>query len=152
MSQRYDDLRRVENEVAALIRRVKRVIGERAHAVHPDLQPAGLLMLDRIAGAGPVRATELAAEFALDKGAVSRHVQQLVDLGLLAREPDPDDRRAALLVATPEADRRLERMRQLRSERFDYRLADWPDAEVAAFADRLARYNAALDDRLAGVL
>jgi hypothetical protein len=42
---RAEELGRLEQEVGVLIRRVKRVIGERARAVHPDLQPASYLML-----------------------------------------------------------------------------------------------------------
>ena len=36
----------------------------------------------------------------MDKGAVSRQVQHLVDLGLVDRQPDPDDGRATLLAAS----------------------------------------------------
>ena len=36
-----------------LIRRVRRVIGERARAVHPDLQPASYLILDDVAQGEP---------------------------------------------------------------------------------------------------
>ena len=44
MTSRADSLR-ASSEVGVLIRRIRRVIGERARAVHPDLQPASYLML-----------------------------------------------------------------------------------------------------------
>lgn len=144
-TQRRADLRRMEAEVGALIRRVKRVMGVRAQLVHPDLQPASFVMLSRVVECGPIRATDLATEMAMDKGAVSRHVQQLVDLGLLERRDDPDDRRATLLVATADARERLTRMQQQRSDHFDDRLADWSDEEIAQLADLLGRYNVALE-------
>ena len=54
---RADELGRLEQEVGVLIRRVKRVIGERARAVHPDLQPASYLMLTYLSTSGPQRST-----------------------------------------------------------------------------------------------
>ena len=44
----------------------------------------------------------------MDKGGVSRQVQPLVDLGLVERRPDAEDRRAILLDATTEGRERLE--------------------------------------------
>jgi DNA-binding MarR family transcriptional regulator len=104
---RAEQLGRLEQEIGVLIRRVKRVIGERARAVHPDLQPASYLMLSYLAADGPQRSSALAERFGVDKGAISRQVQHLVDLGLLDRTPDPDDGRAALVSANPDAVRRL---------------------------------------------
>ena len=80
-----------------LIRRVRRVIGERARAVHPDLQPPAYLMLGYVLDEGPIRASELCTVFDIDKGGISRQVQHLVDLGLVDRTPDPDDGRATLI-------------------------------------------------------
>jgi hypothetical protein len=56
---RSEELGRLEQEVGVLIRRVKRVIGERARAVHPELQPASYLMLTYLADQGPRRSSEL---------------------------------------------------------------------------------------------
>src|SRR5215471_9873929 len=104
---RADELGRLEQELGVLIRRVKRVIGERARAVHPDLQPASYLMLTYLASAGPQRSSVMSERFGVDKGAISRQVQHLQDLGLLVREPDPDDGRAMLISASPDAVRRM---------------------------------------------
>lgn len=144
MSSRDTDLRRIEAELGVLIRRVKRVIGQRAALVHPDLQPMTFLLLSHLASAGPSRAAELSEMFTMDKGGVSRQVQALVDLGLVERQPDPEDRRAVLLAASDEGRRRLAEMMQASSERFDARLGDWNDDELGAFADHIARYNLAL--------
>ncbi len=146
MSNRNDDLRRIESEVGTLIRRVKRVMGERAREVHPDLHPMTLFVLTHLADQGPMRGADLSDAFDMDKGGVSRQVQTLVDLGLVERRPDAEDRRAILLDATDEGRRRLEAMSRSRSDRFDQRLAGWSDAELAAFAGQLASYNSALSD------
>ncbi len=144
-TQRAAALRGVEHEVGVLVRRVRRVIGVRARAVHDELQPASYLLLTHLSRTGPSRSSTVVEELGIDKGAVSRQIQHLVDLRLLGREPDPDDRRATLLSLTEDARTRLEAVAAERHERFDRRLGDWSDAELHAFADQLARYNAALD-------
>jgi DNA-binding MarR family transcriptional regulator len=128
-----------------LIRRVRRVIGERARAVHPELAAATYLLLAHVAETGPLRASALVDDMGLDKGAVSRQVTHLVELGLLERSQDPDDGRATLLAASDDARERLATVGRQRSERFGQRLSDWSEADLADFADRLAHYNAALD-------
>lgn len=146
MSTRNDDLRRIESEVRTLIRRVRRVMGERAREVHPDLHPMTYVILTHLAAAGPLRGSDLSESFDMDKGGVSRQVQALVDLGLVERQPDPEDRRATLLDATDEGRARLAAMSRSRSAHFDQRLGDWSDAELASFAAQLAAYNSALSD------
>jgi DNA-binding MarR family transcriptional regulator len=88
----------------------------------------------------------LAELFALDKGSVSRVVHQLLELGLIARSPDPADGRASLLSVTDEAVRRLAEVRDHRREHFDDRLLDWEPAEIEELAARLGRFNHALSD------
>ncbi|WP_165355120.1 MarR family winged helix-turn-helix transcriptional regulator [Nocardioides oleivorans] len=143
---RYDDLRAIEAEVGTLIRRVKRVIGERAREVHPDLHPMTFFILTHLAKEGPMRGADLSDAFGMDKGGVSRQVQALVDLGLVERMPDPEDRRAILLDASDEGRSRLEAMSRRRSDRFDERLGAWSDEDLATFSAQLTAYNTALSD------
>ena len=143
---RYDDLRSIETEVGTLIRRVKRVMGERAREIHPDLHPITYFILTHLAMHGPLRGADLSDAFGMDKGGVSRQVQTLVDLGLVERQPNPEDRRAILLDATDEGRERLRTVARNRSDRFDERLAHWSDAELSTFARQLASYNRALSD------
>jgi DNA-binding MarR family transcriptional regulator len=142
---RADELGRLEQEVGVLIRRVKRVIGERARAVHPDLQPASYLMLTYLAGEGPQRSSVMSERFGVDKGAISRQVQHLMDLGLLDREADPDDGRAMLISASPDAVHRLEAINRDRRRWLDEQLAGWSEDDLREFVTGLARYNSALD-------
>lgn len=142
--ERDESLRMLEQEVGVLIRRVRRVIGERARAVHPDLQPASYLMLRHLAHHGPVRASAMAEVFGIDKGAISRQVQHLIDLELVDRSPDPADGRATLLSASEHGVRRLDEVATMRRAYLDERLGDWTDEELADFAAALARYNATL--------
>lgn len=142
---RADELGRLEQEVGVLIRRVKRVIGERARAVHEDLQPASYLMLSFLVSSGPQRSSVLSDRFGVDKGAISRQVQHLVDLGLLDREPDPDDGRATLVSASADAVRRMQAIARDRRTWLDERLGDWSQDDLRVFVTGLSRYNAALD-------
>lgn len=121
------------------------MIGERARAVHEDLQPASYLMLMYLAAEGPQRSSVLSERFGVDKGAISRQVQHLVDLGLLDRTPDPDDGRATLVSASPDAVLRMEAVNRDRRTWLDERLGEWSEADLRDFVAGLARYNVALD-------
>jgi DNA-binding MarR family transcriptional regulator len=145
MNNRADSLRHLEREVGVLIRRVKRVIGERARAVHEELQPASYLMLSWLVDEGPVRAASMVEKFNIDKGAVSRQLQHLDDLGLVERTPDPADGRATLVAASDEARRRLADITEHRRKWLDEQLGDWTADELAHFADLLERYNNSLN-------
>ena len=142
---RGESLRRLEAEVGVLIRRIRRVIHERARAMHEDLQPSAYLLLAWLADEGPVRASAVAESFGIDKGAISRQIQHLVDLGLVTREPDPDDGRATLVTASDDAARRMADVAAHRRKWMDEQLGDWSADELAAFVDTLARYNDALN-------
>lgn len=145
MSERADGLRRLEQEVGVLARRIRRVIGERSRAVHSELQPASYLMLNWLVDVGPVRASSMVERFGIDKGAISRQIQHLVDLGLVEREPDPDDGRAMLVGASTDAVRRIADIVEHRRKMLDEHLADWSGQELADFAETLQRYNKALE-------
>ena len=142
---RAEELGRLERELGVLIRRVRRVIGERARAVHPDLQPASYLMLTFLVAEGPQRSSVVSERFNVDKGAISRQVQHLCDLGLLVREPDPADGRAMLISASPDAVHRLEAVDRDRRRWLDEQPAEWTEADLRDFVGGLSRYNTALD-------
>ena len=144
VASREEALTALETEVGVLIRRSRRVIGERARAVHEELLPASYLMLSYVREHGPLRASAMCAVFDIDKGAISRQVQHLIDLGLIDRAPDPEDGRATLLTVSADGVARLDRVAAERREQLDERLADWPADELQAFASSMRRYNDAL--------
>jgi DNA-binding MarR family transcriptional regulator len=142
---RGESLRRLEAEVGVLIRRIRRVIHERARAVHEDMQPTSYLLLAWLIDEGPLRASAIAENFGIDKGAISRQLQHLEDLGLVTRTPDPDDGRATLVAASDDAVRRMADVAAHRRKWLDEQLGDWSSAELNGFVDTLGRYNEALN-------
>ena len=128
---RADELGHLEQEVGVLIRRIRRVIGERARAVHPDLQPASYLMLSYLSSSGPQRSSVLSDRFGVDKGAISRQVQNLVDLVLVSASADAVHRMVAIA--------------RERRTWLDERLGEWSEDDLRDFVGALSRYNAALD-------
>lgn len=141
---RTDSLLQLEQEVGVLVRRVKRVIGVRARMVHEDMQPSSYLMLAYLAEHGATRSSAMAEIFAIDKGAISRQVRDLVDLGLVDRSQDPEDGRAWLLSANADAVRRLADVTEHRRTWLDEQLGDWSETELSDFVEELGRYNQAL--------
>lgn len=147
MSDRIRTLHALEQEMGILMRRVRRALSERAALVHPSLQPSSYVMLAHLIEAGPRRSADIAEAFDLDKGAVSRQVQHLVELGLVERAPDPADGRATILTATTEAKARVDEVSRLRIEQLDARLAQWSAEDLDELVSRFSRYNATLDER-----
>lgn len=147
MTDRIRTLHALEQEVGILMRRVRRALSERAALVHPSLQPSSYVMLAHLIDAGPRRSADIAEKFDLDKGAVSRQVQQLVELGLVERAPDPADGRATILTATAEAKAKVDEVSRRRIEQLDARLAEWSSEDLEELVTRFSRYNQTLDRR-----
>ncbi|MER7989767.1 MarR family transcriptional regulator [Streptomyces noursei] len=132
----------LERELAVFLRRARASSGELAREVHPDLEPAAYGLLVRLADAGAQRATDLAAFFGVGKATISRQLNALEKLGLVARAPDPHDGRAVLVRITDEGRNRFNRVRTARRARYARNLASWDRAEVAELARLLHRLNA----------
>jgi DNA-binding MarR family transcriptional regulator len=135
----------VERELAVLVRRARVWNRDVAAAVHPDLQPAAYALLSRVDELGSMRASDLSGYFGLDKSGVSRQVALLERIGLIAREPDPDDGRAQRLVVTRVGQARLSEAKAARRRLVRQQLGQWPEADVATLAELLGRYNRGMD-------
>ena len=140
-----ETLRALEHEMSVLVRRIRRVIADRARMLHPELSPVSYSMLMALNDSGPRRASDLVEIFSIDKGAVSRQVQSLLELGLIERTPDAEDRRAMILAISEEGHRRLASIAATRRHEVRERLDDWSDADLTEFVRSMARYNSALE-------
>lgn len=141
-------LRRVEHEIATLMRRARRAVAERARSVHPALQAVGYIVLVQVDDDGPVRGSALCETLHLDKGAVSRTLHHLIELGLVDRTPDPDDGRATLVSVSEEGRRRLRAVDADRRETLARRFAGWCARDLQDVAVVLHRYNGTFEPDL----
>ena len=87
----------------------RRISKDLTDAGLPDLGWYDLLWALRRNG-GRLRVNQLAREVVLSPTAMSRFVDRAVAAGVVAREPDPDDRRAQQVVLTAEGEALLRRM------------------------------------------
>lgn len=132
---------RVEHELGRLFARIRVSWREAAASVHPDLQPLGYQVLTSIASGKATSAGAIIERLQTDKSAVSRHVRQLEQLGLVESVPDPDDRRARVLVATPLAQERVALARSRYEARLADRLRPWSPADLDHFSALLAAFG-----------
>jgi DNA-binding MarR family transcriptional regulator len=111
-------------------RRLRR--GTRAVVGGEPLRGAQIELLRVVEIQPGVGVGEAAATLHLAPNTVSTLVGELVALGLLARRPDPDDRRAARLELTEAAHERLRRYRDERDRLLAAALAELDADDLAA--------------------
>ncbi|MFD1814031.1 MarR family winged helix-turn-helix transcriptional regulator [Rhodococcus gannanensis] len=96
------------------------------------LPPALTGVLFVLAHSAPCRQNELAVSLCVSQSALSRQIADLVDAGLVARRPDPDDGRASLVELTDAGRRILADSKARRADNLRERLADWSQDEAEA--------------------
>jgi DNA-binding MarR family transcriptional regulator len=136
-----DDLRLVETQLSALLRRTRAFVAASATTVHPELGGTGYALLARLVTAGPTRASELVTQFDTDKATISRQTAHLQSLGLVSREPDPTDGRAQIITPTEEGRRRVMAARRRNQQRLRRGLGEWDAAEVRQLGLLLEKFN-----------
>lgn len=98
---------RLGDVVGRLVRMLRRV------QVAP-LGSSAMSALATVVGHGPVRLGELAEIEGVTPATLSRVVNVLEGQGFVERRTDPDDRRAAFLIATPAGTASVEQLRSVR--------------------------------------
>ena len=101
-----------------------------------------------IAGAGPVRVSDIATNLHSDVSTVSRQVSALASHGLVAKEADPSDGRAQVASLTGEGRSVLHLIQSTRAQWFQGLLADWDGNAAATFIGQLRSLGDALDAHL----
>ncbi len=145
---------RTANELADhLIGLIKLMHTVRQHVprIHPAVDPIAyplLFNLDR----EPRRVSGLADCVHSDVSTVSRQVSTLVTHGLIAKVPDPEDRRAQVLTLTEAGSDLLREVHAQRGLWFQSLLADWDENDVEQFTGYLARLSRAVEDARAAYL
>ena len=108
--------------------------------VRVDRAGASLLAKLRHAGGAPLRVTTLAERLGVDTPTVTRKVQQLERDGLVAREGDPDDRRAFRIRLTDDGRATLELLTAAKRRWLDELLDGWSPSDRATFAALLSAF------------
>jgi DNA-binding MarR family transcriptional regulator len=108
-------------------------------------------LLFQLVGGGPRRSSVLAEAACVDPSTVSRQVAQLVKASLVARQSDPEDGRASLLVATERGQAVYAEKQVHRNRMFAHLLAGWTEDDVVALTDLLTRLNDTVQEQRASL-
>jgi DNA-binding MarR family transcriptional regulator len=140
-----DPVTAVEAAMVAVRRQqTRRALARAAGASTADTAAQGVL--DAVeAAAGPIGVTGVAEALGVDQPRASKVVAATVAAGLVRREADQADGRRSRLVLTEAGRARLAEVHRFRRARFATAMADWTDAERAAFAALLTRFVAGLE-------
>ncbi|MFD7452641.1 MarR family winged helix-turn-helix transcriptional regulator [Kitasatospora sp. NPDC059827] len=127
------------DEFSALLTGIQRMLRRRLRQGldQPRLRGAQVELLHLVMDTPGLRVSAAAEELCLAGNSVSTLVNQLVAQGMLRREVDPADRRAALLYATEAAHQRIEAWRERRRALTGELVAGLPGPERAALAAAL---------------
>jgi DNA-binding MarR family transcriptional regulator len=109
-------------------------------------------VLFHLVSTGPIRPGALAEAMCADPSTVSRQVTALIEHGLVERQADPDDRRAARLVATQLGQAALGRKQATRDALFARVLAEWSAEDVHRLTALLGRFTSDLERSRSGLL
>ncbi|PTR26714.1 MarR family transcriptional regulator [Rhodococcus sp. OK519] len=118
-----------------------------ASAADDPIAPALVAVLVALSARGPCRQNELASVLYLSQSAISRQMTELVDAGLVERQPDPDDRRAFRVQVSAKGDEVLHTTKELRSARLRDLLGGWSQDEAAAALSAIERLTDSLTGR-----
>ncbi|WP_214401117.1 MarR family winged helix-turn-helix transcriptional regulator [Pseudonocardia lacus] len=142
MVEHGDTGRRVQEAVVRVVRWANRpdvraaLLGEAGR----ELSVNDVHLLRAVVANGPVRVSDLADWQGVDKSTISTQVRRLEERELVARRPDPVDRRAVLLSATARGRRLRRRMDDAAAALIDEHLSGWPADDRAAFAELFGRF------------
>ncbi|MEU8899623.1 MarR family transcriptional regulator [Nocardia sp. NPDC048505] len=119
-------------------------LSERRGAAH-RLERSAYTLLSRLSAEGPMTIAQLSEALNLNQSTLNRQTTTMLKAEVLERIPDPDGGIARKFRITDQGRRALERDRAESVGALGTILADWPEADVAAFAANLRRFNAAVE-------
>lgn len=114
----------------AIVRTARRLRQEAAGAVG-ELTPTAAAALATVERHGPLTPSELAGIERVQRPTATRTLRILAEAGLVARAPDPEDGRSALLSITAAGRERLRRLRGRKNAYLARRMRDLPAEDVA---------------------
>ena len=144
MSPKEETLGFLLADVARLMRRTFQ-----RHLSCSTLTLAQARTLVRVSRNQAIRQVDLADFLQIQPNTLARLIDQLAELGLVERRPDPDDRRAYQIYLTAKADAQLAVIREAGAETRAHALRGLKAAEAAALVSALQqmRANLAVSER-----
>ncbi|MEV6673929.1 MarR family transcriptional regulator [Streptomyces sp. NPDC051162] len=138
---RAAEVTRLRLVIARLYRQMAQASGSQ------DLTFSQLSALARTEEHGPLRLGALAAREAVAAPSMTRTLAALTRRGLVAKEPDPKDRRSHLVAVTPEGRALLATLRRERSEMLAERIARLTDEQRETLRSAVGVLELLLDRR-----
>jgi DNA-binding MarR family transcriptional regulator len=132
----------IERQTAVLTRHFEML--HRRTDVHEDLDRAEYLMLRTLDECGSMDINGLATALGLDPSTAGRQVAALQGAGLVERSTAPSDRRRSIITPTAEGLRRMEAVRERRTQNMAELLADWNEEDLRTLGMMFERYNRAV--------
>ncbi len=128
----------------------RRVIGRRAIAkLSPELELSHLDVLDVVHRTeGDATVGSIAEGMRLDPSRGSRLVSDMVGRGLLRRDVSQEDGRRSVIAVTPLGLDVLDDVRSAKIAIIRDVVSDWPDEDIAAFAQLFDRFIGRFETRL----
>ena len=138
--------------VVGRISRLARELEARLEPVFREhgLEPGWYDVLATLRRAGPpyrVRPTDFTSALMLTSSGTTKRLDRLEQAGLVAREPDPDDRRGTLIALTAAGRRLVDAVTEAHLANEERLLAGLPPAELRRLADLLRALQLGLPPR-----
>ncbi|WP_272027675.1 MarR family winged helix-turn-helix transcriptional regulator [Kocuria rosea] len=105
-----------------------------------ELSPTDAALLEHLIRTGPMRLSDLAGQWGVNKSTMTPQVRRLEDKGLIDRQPDPGDRRATVVGISAEGIELQRRIGAAGAAAFDEILSTWPQQDREALGSLLLRF------------
>lgn len=109
-----------------------------------DLSPTDTALLEYLTKNGPLRLSDLAAQWGVTKSTMTPQVRRLEAKDLIDRRPDPADRRAILLATSAAGIDLQHRIGTAGAAAFDTILSTWPPEDREMLGSMLVRFASEL--------
>ncbi len=135
--QTYDPVHNVGRTLIDAAAQMTRAVDRRAREV--GITGAQWVVLIRIGGGIGNTASELCRTLGYDSGAMTRMLDRLVRLGLVRRNPSPDDGRVVAVCLTPAGERLYPRLTPIAIDVLDDHLRGFSPDEIEQLLNFLER-------------
>ena len=135
-----DAIRSINESFERIATSVRRLIRRAAADLAEDLPPAAWSVFREVVRTERTQASTIIAVLGMDKSAVSRHLKELREHGLVDAERDLQDARVVWILPTPLAVERATEITAGQQARLRAELAGWDAEDLERFAVLLDRF------------